>query len=509
MDRSAASERIRNPGVKSPNILLICCDEMRGDAMGWAGNPVIQTPHLDRLAAEGAAWDRCYATQPTCTPSRASFFTGCYASSVRSRMVGCWTPDDPRFLPHAFHQAGYHTAAIGKIHLVPQHEEPAWQKERSGKDGHYFGFREVDLVNGHGDNCFGPGFTPWLEERCPDWRTRRQSRKRLREAVGSCYEWPLTPDSHSGNYLVEKTRAFLSRPQERPFFLNVSLADPHYPFTVPEPFASMYRPEDMPPPVPDISHSRHPAEMEVLATDADPVHVIGTHTGCAGYTLEDWQTIKAIYYGMISQLDHHVGQILEALEQSGHADDTVVVFLSDHGDYLGDHGIYGKGLSYEGSIRVPLLFRGPGIQPGLRVGGVGTLLDLAPTLLDFAGIPEPEGMQGISCQSLLCGQGQAARDAVLIENDDDRTPMRMRTLVAGDWKLTVFAGRESGQLYHLPSDPQELHNRWEDPEYADIRNTLRQRLLEEVILGVDAINGRKQSPAPPIPKFQPAISVNF
>jgi len=495
--------------VKTPNILLICCDEMRGDAMGCAGNPVVQTPNLDQLAAEGASWQRCYATQPTCTPSRASFFTGCYASAVRSRMVGCWTPDDPRFLPHAFHREGYHTAAIGKIHLVPQNQEVEWQKERFEKDGHYYGFREVDLVNGHGDNCFGPGFTPWLDERCPDWRERRQSRKRLRDAVSSCYEWPFTPESHSGNYLVEKTREFFSRKQDQPFFLNVSFADPHYPFTVPEPFASMYRPEDMPPPAPGISHSRNPAEVEVLATATDPVHVIGTHAKCSNYSLEDWQTIKAIYYGMISQMDHQVGQILDALEKSGHADDTVVVFLSDHGDYLGDHGIYGKGLSYEGSIRVPLMFRGPGIQPGLRLGGVGTLLDLAPTLLEFAGISEPEGVQGISRKGLLAGGDQPFRDAVLVENDDDRTPMRMRTLVAEDWKLTVFAGREWGQLYHLPTDPGELNNRWQDPECAGVLHALRQRMLEEVILSVDQVNGRKQPPAPPIPKFQPAIDVNF
>lgn len=480
---------------------------MRGDALGCAGNPVIQTPHLDRLAAQGAAWQRCYVTQPTCTPSRASFFTGCYASAMRSRMVGCWTGDDRRFLAHSFHQAGYHTAAIGKIHLVPQNSEVDWQRERSEADGHYFGFREVDLVNGHGDNCFGPGYTPWLDARCPDWRELRQSRRRLRKAVGSCYEWPLTPDSHSGNYLVEKTRGFLSRPQDQPFFLNVSFADPHYPFTVPEPFASMYRPEDMPPPVPGIGHSRNPAEIEVLATASDPADIIGTHAKCADYSLEDWQTIKATYYGMISLLDHQVGQILEALEQSEHADNTVVVFLSDHGDYLGDHGIYGKGLSYEGSIRVPLIFRGPGIKPGLSVGGVGTLLDLAPTLLECAGIPEPEGVQGVSRMPVLSGGKQPCRDAVLVENDDDRTPMRMRTLVTEDWKLTVFAGRESGQLYHLPSDPQELNNRWQDPECADILHALRQRMLEEVILAIDPVNGRKQPPAPTIPKILPAQTI--
>jgi len=479
--------------MKHPNILLICGDEMRGDAMGYAGNPFVKTPNLDRLAGEGAMWKRCFATQPTCTPSRASFLTGCHSSVLRSRMVGCWTPDDPRFLAHSFHAAGYHTASIGKIHLVPQRDEVEWMQRRMHADGHYFGFREVDLVNGHGDNCFGPGYSPWLEERCPDWNERRHSRRPLREGLKPCYEWSLTPETHSGNYLVEKTMEFFGRPHDKPFFLKVSFADPHHPFTVPESYRRMYDPRKMPPP-----------KTGAIGNGATQPSLIGTKSDCEDYSTEDWQVIKATYYGMITQLDAQVGEILASLEERGLAEETIVVFLSDHGDYLGDHQMYGKGHCYEGDTRVPLIVRGPGIQPGTKIAGIGSLLDLAPTLLDLAGVPEPEGVQGISQKAALAGDVSRLRKTALIENDDDRAPARMRTLVTEDWKLTVFAGSQNGRLFHYSSDPEELNNRWNDPDCESIQRTLERRLLEEVVLAADPANGRKQSPAPAIPKLPPA-----
>lgn len=494
-----------------PNILLITCDEMRADCMGVAGHPVVKTPHLDRLASEGTWWPSCYVTQPTCTPSRASFLSGCYPSVMRSRMVGCWTPDDPRFLAHSFHHAGYQTASIGKLHLVPQRDEPDWLAKCLEASGHYHGFRSVDLVNGHGDNCFGPGYTPWLEARCPDWNERRQNRRRLSENVKSCYEWPFPPEVHSGNYLVERASQFLQQAGEQPFFLTVSFADPHYPFTVPEPYASFYNAEDMPPPIPGPAQSIRPCEIERLVAgrvSGDPESkqksIIGFHSDCQNFTLRDWQTIRATYYGMITQLDSQVGKLLDALDTSGLAANTVVIFLSDHGDYLGDHGIYGKGLSYESAIRIPFIMRGPGISSGHTVEGPGTLLDLAPTLLDWAGIEEPEGLTGVSQRAALEGQKTGIRECVMVENDDDSPPMRMRTLVTGEWKLTLFADRTSGQLYHLREDPDELNNLWEAPDYIDIQRSLERRLLDEVILAGEFRNGRKQKPAPPVPKLTPA-----
>lgn len=237
----------------TPNILMILVDERRADALGCFGNGIIRTPNLDRLAAGGTRFSQCMVTQPTCTPCRASLLTGCFPSALRSRMVGCETPDDPRFLPRALGAAGYRTASIGKIHLVPQAWEPEAIEKTRQADGtyDYYGFREVELVNGHGDRCFGPNFTPWVERRLAECGASRHPRKPLC-GIPDCYEWPLPPELHSTPYIADRTTEFLrdAASRERPFFLHCSFPDPHHPFTVPEPYASMYDPDDMPDPLP-------------------------------------------------------------------------------------------------------------------------------------------------------------------------------------------------------------------------------------------------------------------
>ena len=173
-----------------PNILLIFADELRADAVGYAGNPIIQTPNIDRLAQQGTAFSQCMITQPTCTPSRASILTGCYPSALRSRMVGCVTPDDPRFMPRLLKQAGYRTASIGKIHLVPQRSEPDAIQQALETTGDYHGFSEIDLVNGHGDHCFGPQYDAWLQARVPDWQERLKNRRRIEPGLDTFTKIP-------------------------------------------------------------------------------------------------------------------------------------------------------------------------------------------------------------------------------------------------------------------------------------------------------------------------------
>jgi arylsulfatase len=356
----------------APNIILILCDELRADALGCLGSTIVQTPHLDRLAAEGTLFTQCMITQPTCTPSRASILTGCYPSTLRTRMVGCDTPDDPRFLPRVLAQHGYHTASIGKIHLVPQRDEPATIAQRLTTGDHtYYGFQEIDLVNGHGDGCFGPQYSAWLQAKVPDWAERLQQRRPYAQGVNTC-TWELPPEVHSSQYIADRAVDFLARPHDQPFFLHVSFPDPHYPFTVPEPYASRYRPEDMPPPIPPVTESEGMPPLHtqvyqrqggaITRPDGRPTdRIIGTPPhDYARYTPADWQQVKAIYYGMVTLLDDCIGRVLHAVDANGLRDNTVVVFLSDHGDYLGDHGFYGKGLPYDSVLRVPLIWRGTG-----------------------------------------------------------------------------------------------------------------------------------------------------
>ncbi|NED98883.1 sulfatase family protein [Phytoactinopolyspora halotolerans] len=503
--------------TERPHILMILADELRADALGCFGNRICRTPNLDALAAAGTVLTQCMVTQPTCTPSRASMLTGCYPSALRSRMVGCHTPDDPRFVPRVLSRAGYRTASVGKLHLIPQSDEVA-RLERAHADGEppdYYGFAEVDLVNGHGMGANGPSYTRWLTARVPDAVERMAAAEPLSPGVNNAtgslrsHTWTLPPEVHSGEYITDRAVEFLTGHAERddrPFFLHVSFPDPHHPNTAPEPYAGMYDPERMPPPIPPVNEADGATPLQLAAYRGggrrDPV--IGTPPDeYARYTLADWQATKAIYYGMVTLLDTQIGRILSALRSTGLDRDTVVVFATDHGDYLGDHGMMGKGFGYDGAIRTPVIVSGPGVAAGRRLDGVASTVDLAPTLLDYAGVEEPEGIQGVSMRAALDGTGSLPRDAALTENDDDFVPTRARTLTTRTWKLTWYCGSADGELYDRVGDPEERRNVWHEPVSEKVKTELLVQLLEQVACAVDTANGRRQPPSPPVPKWLP------
>lgn len=499
--------------AEQPNIIMILCDELRADALSCYGNPIVQTPNIDRLAAAGTRFSQCFVTQPTCTPSRASILTGCYPSALRSRMVGCYTPDDPRFLPRVLSGKGYRTASIGKLHLVPQAAEPEIVAQRLASDeATYYGFQEVDLVNGHGSRCFGNCYSRWLRDSAPDLEGRLADVEPYETGV-NCWRWNLPEQAHSSHYIADRAVDFLEAATEQPFFLHISFPDPHYPFTVPEPWASLYEPADMPPPIPPITESvdmprlhervyRGP-QARSSASERPRDHVIGTPPhNYAELAPEDWQQVKAIYYGMVSLVDHSIGKIIDAVDRLGLRDNTLILFLSDHGDYLGDHGMYGKGLPYESALRTPLIARGPGIAAGHRIDSVESTLDITPTLLDMADIAEPEGLQGRSLKGLLSGAGAPRPSVALVENDDDFIALRMRSLITPQWRLTYYLNQAWGELIDREQDPWEMRNLWHDPAHAAVKQQLLARLLQEVTASVDMRNGRKQHPSAPVPKWR-------
>lgn len=505
------------------NILLIYADELRADNLGCYGNTICKTPNLDQLAKEGTQFNQCMVTQPTCTPSRASLLTGCFPSALRTRMVGCYTPEDERFLPAVLRKEGYKTASIGKIHLVPQGKEAECIEKTRDSEGklNYFGFEEIDLVNGHGMHCFGPQYSEWLHEKVPDLEERLQSSEYLKPGINNelktftTQTWELPAEVHSGEYIVGKTQDFLenNKKTEKPFFLHVSFPDPHYPLTVPEPYFSMYNANDIPEPIPPVSKEHHnPLSLQTKVHDGayietewgkvDPL--IGTAAdNYSNYKNKDWRTAKAIYYGMTSLLDNQVGRILSTLDKTGLSENTIVLFVSDHGEYMGDHGFAGKGFHYDSVIRTPLLMRGSGIQANQVIDSVASTLDIASTLFDCVGVQEPNTIQGFSMKQSLENGKALPRHAVMTENDDDFVPMRMRTLTTNEWKYTQLAGSSEGELYNRQQDPDELHNLWKDEAYSEIKQAMSACLSEHLLCAIDGSNGRVQLPTGQNTKYLP------
>ena len=492
------------------------CGPIRWSAYG---NPVCRTPNLDRLAAAGTRFADCVVTQPTCTPSRASILTGAFPSVLKTRMVGCHTPDDPRFLGHGLQRAGYRCASVGKVHLVPQRAEPAVLRAvmaREGSDG-YYGFAEVDLVNGHGDGCFGPDYEAHAAAMGVDLDQAqaqpRQGAHQLTPVLGP-HRFRLPAEVHSSHYVADRhhraagLRAHRRAAAVRARQLSRSAPPVHGSRTVgvgvrprggsgaPYPTAGatcrrgttrFFRGEAL-----DV------AEWETRPHGPGIDRVIGTPPlDYARVSEATWRAVRASYYGMTACLDHHVGRILDHLEATGMADSTVVVFVADHGEYLGDHGFVGKGMHFDSALRVPLLVQGPGILAGQAIEQPASTLDIAATLWDLAGVPEPEGVQGISFAPALRGTGPYRRTAALTENDDDMMPARMRTLTTARWRLTKYAGGAHGELYDRVEDPAETHNRYADPGYAGTRSELEAMLFEEVLCACDYANARRQQPAPP------------
>jgi len=488
------------------NVVLIMCDELRADALGCYGNPHVHSPNIDRLASTGTRFAQCMITQPTCTPSRASILSGVYPSALRTRMVGCWTPDDDRLLPRVLSRHGYRTAAIGKIHLVPQRDEPGAIERTLTAEGRYdyYGFQEIDLVNGHGDGCFGPRYTPWVHGRVPD---AGRAVAKAESGSGLTRPYALPADLHSTRYIADRTIEFLDSAGSDPYLLLVSFPDPHHPFCVPEPYASMYDPARLQPPIPPVVNTSSPTDRQILAyrsgnASRDPV--IGTPPhDYAGIDDAEWRRVKAIYYGMVSLIDEHVGRILDAIAVSESAERTLVVFVSDHGEYLGDHGFYGKGFHYDSVLHTPLIVAGPGVRSGATVDHVTSTLDIAPTILDIIGVEEPEGVQGTSLRETLAVGSRPQREYALTENDDDFARMRARTLTTDAWKITYYANERQGELYDRRSDPDEMTNLWDDAAFGHIRSRLLEHLLLEVLCSIDVSNGRRQSPSAAPGKWLP------
>jgi arylsulfatase A-like enzyme len=490
------------------NILLITSDQQHWATLG-ALNPKIKTPNLDRLCREGIRFDRAYCNSPVCSPSRSTIITGMYPSWHGCWSIGVKLAEDVPTVSDVLQRHGYATTLIGKAHFQPLRSEPDqtslecqptlrdldfWR----GFTGPWYGFEHVEVARNHGDESHaGQHYAVWMEEKgLTDWQkyfrtydpATGQQNERSHQGT-----WELPEEMHYTVWTAERSIAAMERAHEsgRPFFLWSSFHDPHPPYLVPEPWASMYDPDDMEigwpldPPLVDGELDAMPPHFALTQQEKPDFSAwretpYGNH-GFSSHRVEPERMKRyiALYYGMISFMDQQIGRMLDRLDELGIADNTLIVFSTDHGHFLGQHGLTNKGaFHYEDLLRLPFIVRWPGRVPAGRVSdSLQALIDLPETFLSAAGIPVPGIMQGVNQLPVWTGEAASARDNVLVEFRHQPTKVHLRTYIEERYKLTLYRDQAYGELFDLEAAPEERHNRWNDPAYAHVKTELMHRFL--------------------------------
>ncbi len=449
------------------HILWITTDHLRYDCIGANGNPAIRTPNLDRLAAGGVVLERCYAQNPLCMPSRVSFMTGQYPCRTGVTCNGPALPEDRGpTCAEVFGAAGYETAQIGKLHFEPHDEmdlDPAGRRR--------YGFDFMALSEEPG--CYEDAYVRWLRSEHPDHeRTMRVPRPRERMRNGPRGEcWTVDAPakvSHAG-FVASSTIDYVRYGHSS--FIHAGIYAPHPPLNPPADIYAQYADADLPAP-----HWREGED----ADKPDPLRSM-LH-GHRSIPAERLRERRRYFYAMCTLLDGQVGRVADALRERGELEDTLILFMSDHGDMDGDHHMVSKQPSfYEEVMRLPVILHWPaGLRGGQRVGDLVEAVDLLPTLCDLAGMRVPWQAQGRSVAERLLGDEDAgAREEVLAMHGSPGRGL-YAMLRARELKYLRY-GPDAEVLYDLAEEPEEYTNCAGDPAYAERLAGMRERLLGRML----------------------------
>ncbi len=455
--------------MRRPNILIIQTDQQRWDALGANGNSEIITPNLDELAKSGANFAWHFVQSPVCMPSRVSFLTGQYPSTLKLSHMAVPVPEDTITLPRILASYGYYSANIGKLHFLPH-------ANRDHREIHpSYGFDHLEISDEPG--CYEDAYRAWVRRKAPDqldlisvglppatetW----QKTMGIRDGIAHPQErFPKRPIAFRGRdevthsaFVAEQTIDFLRARagSGEPFLCIAGFYSPHSPWVVPQRFLDMYDPQKLSLPAfpPELDAKRRPGHF-------DDDELRGARHG---------------YYAMVSEVDFYVGRILSELEDLGLANRTIVVFTSDHGEWLGEHLRYGKGYPAHDCVsRVPLIIRAPDAPGGLQIQSIVEAVDVLPTLLELAAIQPPPHLQGRSLVPLLYAQNEEWRPCAMTEYAGWKTirTREFRYVINSDGSELLFDLRQRLGEYRDVSG---------EADYADViaehRHLLLQRLVE-------------------------------
>lgn len=455
-----------------PNIVLIITDQQRWDTIRALGADHMTTPNLDRLAREGVSFSRMYVNAPSCAPSRASLFTG-----LSPHTTGVFKNEDVwrhSWVEHIA-DAGYHCASIGKMHTYPYRAAVGFH-ERHVMENKDRGHPALPFLLDDWDKAL---WTHGVVK--PDRRSLRD-RQDYDQRLGA-FVWDLAEELHADNFVGDLACHWLdsypSRADE-PFFLQIGFLGPHPPYDAVPRWIDAYADRDLPIPISSEEDlEAQPAALKALRQE----HVRTDHDSVVHNerpTAEQSRRRRAHYAANISMIDEQLGSIMDALDRRGVLDDTVIVFTSDHGDALGDHGHSQKWTMYEGSVRVPAIVWAPGrIQQDVVTDSLASLFDLGPTMLEFAGVPVPPWMEARSLMPELVGEGSAGREMIFSEHARDMILQQtaLMTMVRDEsWKLVEFIDSDEGQLFNLVHDPDERQDLWDDPAHVATRTRLQRAI---------------------------------
>ncbi len=473
---------------RKPNILWICTDQQRKDTLGCYGNKFVNTPNIDALAEGGVKFSGAYAQSPVCAPARASFLSGRYPRTCGVRQNGQDIPENEYLVPKIFEDNGYVCGLSGKLHISTCFPTVCPDMERRIDDGYsFFSWSHHPAAAGKG-NWSGNAYTNYLTEKGIKYHT---------ENLPDCkYVQKGMPSEYSQTtWCFNEAMRFIDMQNEnQPWLFSLNCYDPHHPFDPPYEYLERYLPILDEIPLPDYISGELDEKSVFQRIDHSGAYDMPGQLAYDEMTESDHRYLTAAYWAMVDQIDFNVGRVVQHLKDIGQYENTLIIFISDHGESLGDHGIYLKGpYCYESGVHIPFIMHWAGhTLSGMTRDALIEMVDVAPTLCDAVGIVPPKSFQGRSFFDLLTDNTapDSHRDSVYCEyynsNINHRNPLAFVTMVCdGRWKIVKTHAAEGvsdhgSELYDLENDPGEHKNLYSDPEYTEIKVRMLELLSDRM-----------------------------